>query len=99
MIPFEEKRHVFLFLRDLAAFSGLKIFPALSGAIGLHGVFALHGLISLLGCALVGFAVPETRGKSMSEIEELFKESDMNACQGNEDAELMVENDESNPKV
>ena len=58
--------------RDLAAFTSLKVFPTLTHLAGIPTVFALHGVIGILGCLVVFLFVPETKGKSLLEIETLF---------------------------
>ena len=62
-----------MIFRDITAFAWLKTFPDLTRAIGLQGVFFIHGAVALIGCAVVFFFLPETRGKSLAEIETLFK--------------------------
>lgn len=44
-------------------------FPLLNGALGAYGTFWLYGLICLLGFAFIYRNLPETKGKSLEEIE------------------------------
>jgi SP family sugar porter-like MFS transporter len=41
----------------------------LNRSLGTDGVFFIYGVICILGCVLVIFFVPETRGCSLEEIE------------------------------
>lgn len=44
-------------------------FPLLNSALGAHGTFWLYGIICLLGFLFVKKNLPETKGKSLEEIE------------------------------
>lgn len=44
-------------------------FPLLNNALGAHGTFWLYGIICLLGFVFVKKNLPETKGKSLEEIE------------------------------
>ena len=44
-------------------------FPFLNRTLGTGNIFLGYGMICLLGCLLVGFCVPETRGRSLEQIE------------------------------
>lgn len=52
-----------------------KIFPMLSKCIGISGIMFIFGFASLATTALVYFMVPETKGKSLDEIEDHFENS------------------------
>jgi len=54
-------------------FSLLKFYTSLGMVIGYSGVYWLFSGVSLLGVLLVFFLLPETKGKSLSEIEEIFR--------------------------
>ena len=41
-------------------------------ALGYYGVFWIYAINSLLGTIFVIFVLPETKGKSLTEIEQLF---------------------------
>ncbi|XP_029416657.1 solute carrier family 2, facilitated glucose transporter member 10 isoform X2 [Nannospalax galili] len=45
------------------------------GAIGLSWTFLLYGLTAVLGLAFIYLFVPETKGQSLTEIEQLFQRS------------------------
>ena len=53
----------------LASFTLTYTFPMLNRSLGTDGVFFIYGVICILGCVLVIFFVPETRGCSLEEIE------------------------------
>ncbi len=44
-------------------------FPYLKGALGAHGVFWLYGAICVVGFVVVYHKLPETKGKSLEDIE------------------------------
>lgn len=48
-------------------------FPLLNESLGAYGTFWLYGIICLLGFLFVKSQLPETKGKSLEEIEEEFK--------------------------
>ncbi len=53
----------------LASFALTYTFPLLNKALGTGGIFRTYGVICLLGWALVFFFVPETKGRSLEQIE------------------------------
>jgi sugar porter (SP) family MFS transporter len=53
----------------LASFALTYTFPLLNKALGTSGIFRTYGVICLLGWALVFFFVPETKGRSLEQIE------------------------------
>jgi len=52
-----------------ASFLLTYTFPAMNARLGTAGIFFAYGLICLLGCALVARFVPETKGKTLEQIE------------------------------
>ncbi|KAK9293442.1 hypothetical protein QLX08_011619 [Tetragonisca angustula] len=50
----------------------VKTYPDMELAMGKHGVFIFFTVISLLGTIFVVFFLPETKGKSLREIEDMF---------------------------
>lgn len=59
----------------VATFLVVKIFPSLGAQVGIVGILYVFSVASLLTVALVYFMVPETRGKSLLEIERYFQQS------------------------
>ncbi|PNF26867.1 hypothetical protein B7P43_G16266 [Cryptotermes secundus] len=54
-----------------------KVFPAMLHTMGSHGVFWMFGMSSLLGTLFVYLFFPETKGKSLEEIEDYFAEKNV----------------------
>jgi SP family sugar porter-like MFS transporter len=44
-------------------------FPFLKGRLGAHGAFWLYGVICVLGFLVIRKRLPETKGKSLEQIE------------------------------
>lgn len=60
---------------SIATFAVVKIFPGVRAAIGIVGVLYVFSVASFATIALVYLMVPETRGKSLLEIERHFQQS------------------------
>lgn len=56
----------------LHTFLVLKLFSTLETAVGYHGVFWIYAINSFLGAGFVYLFLPETKGKSLVEIEKYF---------------------------
>lgn len=56
----------------LFVFIVVKTYPFLSHLIEKHGCFILYGCISLFATIFVFFYLPETKGKTLQEIEDYF---------------------------
>lgn len=54
----------------IACFVLTYTFPLLNSSIGTAGTFLAYGTICFLGAAFIFFAVPETRGRSLEQIED-----------------------------
>eukprot|EP00088_Acartia_fossae_P017229 TRINITY_DN1975_c0_g1_i6.p1 TRINITY_DN1975_c0_g1~~TRINITY_DN1975_c0_g1_i6.p1 ORF type:complete len:198 (-),score=25.32 TRINITY_DN1975_c0_g1_i6:146-661(-) len=59
--------------RCLVAFSQLKVFVNLRTIIGVDGIFLIHSILNVLAAIFVFLVLPETRNKSMSELEDIWK--------------------------
>ena len=57
----------------LTIFTITKIFPMLQLLLGQHGTYWLMGSIALSSNAFFYFFVPETKGKSVLEIQQHFR--------------------------
>ncbi|MBZ5941161.1 sugar porter family MFS transporter [Weissella cibaria] len=55
----------------IGSFAVGLLFPIMTASMPQEAVFAIFGVICLLGVAFIRFAVPETRGRSLEEIEVL----------------------------
>lgn len=54
----------------IASFLLTYTFPFLNRALGSGGIFLTYGLICVAGCVMVTLTVPETRGRSLEQIED-----------------------------
>lgn len=57
-------------------FVTVKIYPTMVDQIGSKGVFAVYGLTSLVGTIYLAWFLPETKGKSVEEIQAYFGKTD-----------------------
>ena len=55
------------------SFINIKAYPELVGSLGNEVIFIFYGIVSLLGLSFVYFVLPETKGKSLQEIENYFR--------------------------
>ena len=62
-----------LSLTVMSIFITTKMFPTLLKLLGPHWTFWMFGIIALISNAFYFFFVPETKGKSLLEIQERFK--------------------------
>ena len=56
----------------MVIFVYVKFFPSIVGIIGLHGIFWIHSGIATFAGILAVFIMPETQGKTLTEISEMF---------------------------
>lgn len=54
------------------SFITVKVYPDMVFLMGKHGVFLFYAILSGLGTLFVAMFLPETKGKSLLEIEEIF---------------------------
>ncbi|CAH1185384.1 unnamed protein product [Phyllotreta striolata] len=54
-------------------FGTSKVFPFVRGAIGISGVFWTFGVASATACVFLYFFLPETKSRSLSDIEDYFQ--------------------------
>lgn len=62
---------------DILQFCVSKIYPWLKGTLGMHGVFLMFGVNALLCCIFSYLFLPETKGKSLPQIEEYFRKNNL----------------------
>jgi hypothetical protein len=62
---------------NLSLFFIAKVFPSMLNEMGSHGVFWMFGVTSLLGTLFLYLFYPETKGKTLEEIEDYFAESNV----------------------
>lgn len=64
---------VTVFFTYLMSFCTIKLYPTMVELLGSANVFLIYGAVSLLGVLYVIYVVPETKGKSLQEIEDYFR--------------------------
>ena len=57
----------------LGAFLVLKMFPLVRGWLGMQGVYLIHSVVALALASLAFCLLPETRNKTYTELDGLFK--------------------------
>nr|XP_023014782.1 facilitated trehalose transporter Tret1-like isoform X1 [Leptinotarsa decemlineata] len=65
-------------------FAAVKVYPDIVYFFGRKGVFSCYGVVALLGTVFVVTLLPETKGKSLQEIEAYFKRKRMDIDDNNE---------------
>lgn len=61
-----------LCIAHFAIFIVLQVYPFLQTLVTKPGTFTLFGIISILGTLFIYYFCPETKGKTLQEIEECF---------------------------
>ena len=61
--------HLFRFI---VIFVNVKMFPAFATFIGLSAIFWIHSIICFLTCILAMFILPETQGKTLTELSLMY---------------------------
>ncbi|KAF5278406.1 hypothetical protein FQA39_LY05895 [Lamprigera yunnana] len=59
---------------NLTIFLITKFFPMLHSLVGVHGFFLIFGVCSLIGSIFLYITLPETKNKSLNEIEDYFSQ-------------------------
>lgn len=74
------------------SFVSVKAYPDMIKIMGKHGIFCFYALFSLLGTFFIIFFLPETRGKTLGEIENIYarKSGKMNSIDGENVKEKMM---------
>uniref|UniRef100_A0A903XVV8 Major facilitator superfamily (MFS) profile domain-containing protein n=2 Tax=Anopheles gambiae TaxID=7165 RepID=A0A903XVV8_ANOGA len=62
-----------IFFGYTMSFIILKSYPTMVSAIGNENVFLFFGLVALLGIVFVYFFLPETKGRTLQDIEDYFR--------------------------
>lgn len=60
-------------MTSIAFFGTIKTAPYMFKLIGHHGAYLFYGISTLLGTVFLFFCLPETRGKTLLQIEEYFR--------------------------
>lgn len=61
-------------LFNFVLFGTAKLFPFVKAQIGVHGVFWFFGAVSLLASVFLFLTLPETKGVTLTQIEDYFSE-------------------------
>ena len=51
----------------------VKVFPAMLGVLGAPATYGTFAALCFVTTAFAGLAIPETKGKTLQEVEDLFK--------------------------
>lgn len=81
---------------SIATFLALKTFPGLISSVGLQGTYVLYAGIIIAGLVVAWFLLPETRGKTLQQIEEHFRGE---RCEPEHDKELEILNGSEKKKM
>ena len=68
--------YLYLTSRNLMTFFNLKNFPLLVSAYGIQSAFAFYASVLTANCIVAYFIVPETRGKSLTELSQIFEKKE-----------------------
>lgn len=71
----------------LMSFVSIKLYPEMVSNIGNENVFAFYGLISLAAILYVYMYLPETKGKTLKQIEDYFKGNNTSSIQRSKEQE------------
>ena len=75
-------------LNDVGMFGATKVFPSVSAVVGAYGLFWIFGISSLLCALFLYLLLPETKGRSLVEVEEYFLQSNVLWITRNKNKEL-----------
>ena len=64
--------------------ANMLLFPDIKNLIGFHGVFLLYTIMSVITASWGAFSIPETRGKSLVKVEEIYEKETSNKTNSNE---------------
>lgn len=64
-------------LFSISIFAVAKVYPFVKRTFRMYGMFSLFGVSSFLLCLLVYFTLPETKGKTLHEVEDYFMEGNI----------------------
>lgn len=65
------------FIFNFLLFLATKFFPTINNAVGITGAFAIFGIFALLEAIFVYIALPETKNRTLEEIEDYFQQSNL----------------------
>jgi len=56
----------------------IKVYPDMSRVMAMHGMFLFFAIISIIGVVFILLFLPETKGKTLHEIEDMFRKKKSN---------------------
>ncbi|KAK2723674.1 facilitated trehalose transporter Tret1-like [Artemia franciscana] len=80
----------------LTGFAVVKMYPLLVKSIGSHGVFWIYAASCIFGSIFIYFFLPETKGKTIQEIEDFFCKLPMVEVEENQDMLRNTKNKQEN---
>ncbi|XP_034949499.1 facilitated trehalose transporter Tret1-2 homolog [Chelonus insularis] len=66
-----------MFLYNFSLFATTKIFPMLKNMVGIGGIFLIFGASAVLETIFTWLIMPETKNRTLQEIEDYFKEGNI----------------------
>lgn len=72
----------------------IKTYPQFKRALGADGTFWMYAVLCVLSCVFVAVLLPETKGKTLDEIERYFEGQHQEAKERKRDAKLAAINKE-----
>lgn len=78
-------------LSNQSLFPPQQIFPFVAEAVGAHSVFFFFGGVSLMCSVLSYIILPETKGKSLEQIQEYFEKKTLKPSQGKNENKVSEE--------
>ncbi|XP_052753111.1 facilitated trehalose transporter Tret1-like [Galleria mellonella] len=72
----------------------LKVFPYLLIQVKIYGTLAISGILTAIGLAVLYFILPETRNKTLQEIEDIFYKKNENEHEFEDDVNRKIVNEE-----
>jgi hypothetical protein len=78
------------FMGTIYFFLAIKLFTQMRDWIGLHNVFTTYTAVIAIGTVFAYFYVPETRGKTLKEIEDFFRGDNDKVTVGGQAAEKLM---------
>ena len=78
------------FIGTIYWFLAIKLFPQMKYWIGFHNVCTMYAAVIAIGTVFVYFYVPETRGKTLKEIEDFFRGDSHKVTGGIQATEMLM---------
>lgn len=60
---------------NFVLFGVAKVFPFVKNSVGVSGVFWIFALVGILASIFLYLTLPETKGQTLSEIEDYFQQA------------------------